>query len=405
MSFLPSVALALELAVQTAADQVKKSQYIPAFDGLRAVSILAVLAFHGLTCLKPVFGKNGWLGVDIFFVISGFLITRLALDELTKTGKLDWKSFYRNRILRIAPAFYFMLAVYALWNPFHSPRIYPAVGLAAVHLTDYDIGLSWGNSMISGLAFCWSLAVEEKYYLLFPLLMLLYSRLRSPLCFAGLFILCQCWKPFVIGGNPDWTRFSGPFDMRFDTILAGCMAACFFDAMTKLPGSIVDFSRRLMSKNGTWLAPALLIGQWYWMYHFLSPVDPQGFAARSLYWIAFVPGFSLCTALLLTALASNHEQGKRDPVTLVLSLPPMIWMGRISYSLYLWHGVGFHLAEQTKLTGPSLDLIKFFVAVSLASASFYFVERPFLKLKDKLKRSRETEMSPAVEPLKEPVLT
>lgn len=361
-----------------------KSSYVPAIDGLRALSILCVLAFHGVGCLKSLVGKSGWLGVDIFFVISGFLITRLAIQELAGTGQVDFKRFYRHRILRIAPAFYFMLAIYALFNPFNSDRNLAAVCLAGLHLSDYDVGLGWGNSVISGLAFCWSLSVEEKYYLLFPLLIWAYNKLRSPLLFVLLFAGCQFWKAFVIAGNPDWVRLTGPFDMRFDTILVGCIAACWFDHRNR---QMTDLASRLNGFPGSrFMAPLLFLLGWYWLYHFLSPVDPRSVAARSLFFIGFMPCFSALVALFLVVITANHERGESDLVSRLLRLPPLVWLGRISYSLYLWHGVGFSLAEQWALknqilSGFTLDGVRLGLAIGLAAGSYYIIERPFLAMK------------------------
>ena len=352
--------------------------YLPAVDGLRAFSIMGVLAYHGLTFLKPVYGGSGWLGVDVFFVISGFLITRLAIKELQRTARLDFKRFYWHRVLRIAPAFYFILAFYALVNPFSSAVNTRAVALAAAYLTDYDVGLGWGNAISAGLAFCWSLSVEEKFYFLFPFIMFAYTRWRTPLVFASIFVLCQAWKAYVISGNPEWLRLSGPFDTRFDAILAGCLAASCFDktaAVKCLAGPL-----QFLARPG--VVPALFAILWFWLYHFIRPMDPQGQLARCVFWLGMLPGFSLLTALFLSAMVQNHDLGKADLVARTLSLPPLVWLGRISYSLYLWHGFAFFMVAQVSpLSGLPQQLLEFAAALVFAGGSYYIIERPFLALK------------------------
>lgn len=359
----------------------RSPSYLPAVDGLRALSILAVLAFHGVGFLRSTLGKQGWLGVDVFFVISGFLISRLAIAEIDRTGRLDVRRFFVSRILRISPAIWVLLSVYALTNPLGSDSIFQAVTLAALNFSDYDVALGWNNSVESGLSFCWSLAVEEKFYLLFPFLVLLYKRFRSPLCLVMLLGLAEFWKFTQVTATTDALRLMGAFDIRFDEILIGCLAASLLDNKERYSGFF-----NILSKP---FVPVLLfLAVMYFFRHFVYPPALFTLSQKQLCWVVSIPIFAALVGLLLLSLTAVQEKGKPCLLSRALSCTPMIALGRLSYSLYLWHGLAFLVAASLVLPEPwQMDVAKLATAIFMAFISYSLIEKPFLKIKKQLTSS------------------
>lgn len=156
------------------------------------------------------------------------------------------------------------------------------------------------------------------------------------------------------------------------------MAASFFDKTAAV--KCLARPLQLLARPG--VVPALFAILWFWLYHFIRPMDPQGQLARCVFWLGMLPGFSLLTALFLSAMVQNHDLGKTDLVARVLSLPPLVWLGRISYSLYLWHGCAFFtVAQLSPLSGLPQQLLEFAASLLCAAGSYYIIERPFLALK------------------------
>src|SRR5438874_2564773 len=145
--------------------------YQPALDGLRAVAVLAVFGFHATSSGVP----GGYVGVDLFFVLSGFLITSLLLEERVRTGRVRLSWFYARRFLRLAPALVALLLCYVLcyglWKGDRWPTALKSAGLAAVYLSNWARSL--GVNDMGWVGHTWSLSVEEQFYLLWPPLLLL----------------------------------------------------------------------------------------------------------------------------------------------------------------------------------------------------------------------------------------
>lgn len=159
-------------------------KYNPEFDGLRAIAALLVIGFHAVAPLLV----GGFLGVDIFFVLSGFLITRLLLDEQDREGRIELRRFYLKRLLRLTPPLVVMLALYAICAPLLIPD-YDHHGrdalLAGLYLSDYTISLT-GAPMF--LDHTWSLAVEEHFYLIWPAVLIAAHRLPRERLVSVLFV-------------------------------------------------------------------------------------------------------------------------------------------------------------------------------------------------------------------------
>jgi len=360
----------------------KSPQYLPSVDGLRAISILAVFAFHGVNCLKHFYGRSGWLGVDIFFVISGFLIARLAFAEIERTGQFDLRRFFSSRVLRISPAVWVMLSFCAIFNPFETA---PAVNLravttAALNLTDYDLALRWGSAQLSPLAICWSLAVEEKFYLLFPLLILFYKRFRTPALIAAVILAAEAWKAYLIYSGADWLRLTAAFDTRFDEILIGVFGACILSRQEKVWEKGFNFLAQPLA------TAAIAFATWYLLRHFMHPAELQTLYQKRIYWLGFIPAFASLVSLLLISLTCAQSRGRVGWLAKLLSIPPMLLVGRLSYSLYLWHSLAFFIVSKSVLgdIGLPSDMAKLALSLAMAAVSYVLIEKPFLEIKKRL---------------------
>ena len=174
-------------------------KYEPAFDGLRAVAIILVFLDHAW---EPTF-PGAWAGVDIFFVLSGYLITTMLANELFATGKIDYRNFYIRRILRLWPAFAVFLFVVVLkisLSDGHKTGSFEAVAVSAVYLMNWSKAFTWYEQY--KLGHTWSLAMEEQFYLLWPALLALIFARRAT-CMPP-----ACFRPFP---KPACRRPSSPW--------------------------------------------------------------------------------------------------------------------------------------------------------------------------------------------------
>lgn len=200
-------------------------EYVPALDGLRALTIALVMLFHAGVPLLP--GAN--LGVDIFFVLSGYLIGRLLLAEFRAHAAIDLRRFYRRRLWRLMPPLLLLLALYAVLAPHIWPDYY-------FHLRDgielllylADIALVFGDGP-QYLLHAWSLGIEERFYLLFPVLLLFLLRIsnynRLWLFFLLLASLVTLWRFYWVQSNSYEVAMYFRFDMRLSGLLLGVMVA------------------------------------------------------------------------------------------------------------------------------------------------------------------------------------
>jgi peptidoglycan/LPS O-acetylase OafA/YrhL len=364
-------------------------RYVPFLDGLRALSIALVMGVHGLGPISESIARplNGWVGVDVFFVISGFLITSLLAQEVASTGTLSVKRFWMRRVLRIMPAYYFFLLVMAVWL---GAEAFPALTVAATYLTDYDSALGWGNlgRYRSLLGHTWSLAVEEQFYLLWPALfyVVLAYRSKKVLYDRGLITttaaiaLVVAWRAYLVTTGASNDRLYLAFDTRFDAILTGCLAALLWAA----PAWQGRIRSGLASAWTPWIIVAGLL---------LSAANLGFPHDRGLpFWVVALPLQNALVAVLILSLLV-HPYSR---ITTFFSQRVLTWIGRLSYSLYLWHVMVFygvdHKAPVTQwlgVTGYSADFVrealKLVGVLAVACLSYYMVERPFLQIKKRWK--------------------
>ena len=325
---------------------------IPSLDGARAVAIVLVILSH-LTTKRysiPLLWRvdYGNLGVRVFFVISGFLITSLLLKERQRTGAIDIGQFYLRRSFRIMPAYWVFLAIIALLIPFGWVRAsYAQLPPALLYFSNYKF-------IMGSLGHTWSLSVEEQFYLLWPGALLLFGLRRSLHICLALLLTAPAFR--VLSDTGFWpTQSRYAFECVCDALATGCVLAMLREQLWQVP-----LYRRLVT----------------WRYALMLPV-------AALLLIAATPNKvlaqSVALSLLNFGLAITLDRYMRYPETAfgrVLNFAPVAWTGRISYSLYLWQQPFIYNATSlpVKLVGP-------FVC---AAASYYLIERPALALRQRL---------------------
>ena len=296
----------------------------PDVEGLRAVAVLLVVLFHS----GVSFVSGGFVGVDVFFVISGFVITGVLLRERTDTGRTSILSFYGRRARRIIPAATLVIiatvvaAYYFLGIgggiPTATDGRWAAVFLANFHFISTGTNYLSSQSPPSPLQNFWSLAVEEQFYVVYPTLFLLVAaakgftfRARMAIGLTAVICVSLAWSVVNTHNNPVNAFFS-PFTRAWELAL-GALVAVATPWLLKVP--------RRMAAVGTWVGlGAVLIAA-----HFYSSQTPYPGA----YVVLPVVG----TALIIGGGMRAHATGAEA----LLRLPPFRWLGRLSYSLYLWH--------------------------------------------------------------------
>lgn len=307
-------------------------RYIPELDGLRAVAVVAVVLFHADPS-GPFSG--GFVGVDLFFVLSGFLITSILAAEWKAAGSIDLWRFYRRRFLRLMPALLFLLAVYLVVAPLAWPG-HPHgrdALLTGLYLSDYSYAF-WQAPFY--LQHTWSLAVEEQFYLLWPLLLVPLLKTKRPLLWLGIaWLAVTVWR----ASFTDWTDYYYRFDTRGSGLLLGAMLAFVrFRA-----GPMLGYASLGL------LGLIFLIGNIAAAMLFISPTELAA------------------AALILAPLP-------------FLANPALVWTGKISYGIYLWH---FPIAYALRSELPFAFTAPLTLALSIgcAALSFYTVEAWARRLK------------------------
>ena len=345
-----------------------KLSYRPELDGLRGISILLVLGLHFTPNLIP----GGFLGVDIFFVLSGFLITSLLLQEWSQRNSISLKDFYIRRILRLGPGlavYLLLLGTYALvfLKKENAKEIYFGILLTLSYVSNWVIALK-PDFPTGILAITWSLAVEEQFYLVWPLILSLLLTLRLN---RSWIILALVLGIVSVGINRAllWEagasvrRLYYATDTHADGLLMGCLVGCLvcWDLMPK--------SRWLeVFVKSVALVFAFLIA-------FLVLTRKHDHP------LFYVGGFSF-VALGFAATILALVAWPAAPAATVLRFKPLAWLGRISYGLYLWHWPvrGFVFGKSAQ---PSTKQIVAAIVLSLVitSLSYYVIELPFLRWK------------------------
>ncbi|TCL75486.1 peptidoglycan/LPS O-acetylase OafA/YrhL [Rhizobium sp. BK251] len=296
------------------------------------------------------------IGVDLFFVLSGLLITTILRSEFHQSGTISLTSFYWRRMLRLCPALIVMLTAYAAVGSlmFSGADVVSDVVAAGLYLSDYTMAI-WGSPL--NINHTWSLAVEQHFYLVWPLLLLATRRLadeKLAIILMTLFVAATTWRMIDVYLWQDWYWSY----YRFDTRLSGLV----------LGGLIAVLPWRPEAKTAEFMGKAAL----YILA--LAVVLLRIKTTSSLDWGVLVA--DLASACLLLSLASGHETS----TSRVLSKPVLVYLGSISYSIYLWH---YPIARWLRDDmNPFVTLmIVASISIALAALSYEFIEKPLSTLK------------------------
>ncbi|MGA3047664.1 MAG: acyltransferase [Terracidiphilus sp.] len=319
---------------------------IPSLDGIRALSILFVVMGHA--ALTPGFPSylgfliHATFGVRIFFVVSGFLITTLLLKEREKSGRISCRGFYIRRAYRILPAAYtYLLVVTVLfWNSIPRLELLCSYTFLINNLVHKD----------RFLVHLWSLSVEEQFYLLWPFLLSIFFNKRKTILIWALALAPICRIIASASGNHEPSLY---FPSVQDALAAGCLLAILWPKLDRWTATI-----------HRWIVPiatGTLLLAWLKM-----PSELNELVVQSLLNI----GIALC---IYDCVQTKYR---------ILNIKPVVWVGTISYSLYLWQQPFLQPGSTNPFTAFPLNIL---CAVALASMSRYLIEKPFLALRTRIR--------------------
>ncbi len=363
---------------------------IPALNGIRGVAVALVLIGH--SGIPGVAG--GFIGVDVFFVLSGFLITSLLLDEIGRTGRLDLGAFWIRRARRLLPALLLMVlaviaarllfppdAVSALRSDAVAAFLWVANWVFVSQETDY---FSQGAPP-SPLQHTWSLGVEEQYYLVWPLLIAAAAVLlaaiarrrkktptivavrRAVLVLALLGTAASATEAILMSSDAALNRVYFGTDTRAQALLIGAAAAALL--VRDWPAMMAGWPL-IRSRWGRWLAAGVPVAG----VAVLAAIThvATGSAAE------FRNGLLIVVAVAAVAVIAPVALEQRGPVAWVLATPPLVALGVISYGVYLWHWPVFLVltGERTGWTGYPLFAARCVITVAVAAGSWWLIERP-----------------------------
>ena len=327
----------------------KSLKYEPALDGIRGVAILTVMASHWLPDLLP----GGWIAVDVFFVLSGYLITKLLLAEFARENQINLVRFYTGRAVRLMPAFWCLLAFMSVVIVVarHREAMIHSWIMSATYLMNWNIALGWGWA--DYLGHTWSLAAQEQFYILWPVAFI-FIRSRRPLVWIGATMaVAIAWRCYLVQNHATGLRIYDGFDTHADPLLMGCAMA--------FP-KVSEGLRAVLSRlRFAWVAVVAIM--FAWLFIPAESVEMLGVTLAGLLAMAFI---TLAT---------------QEPLRHLLVQKPLVFTGRISYGLYLWHYPLLGLmANRMPGTSPLLALI---ASYPVAVLSYFTVEKYFRHLKRK----------------------
>ena len=339
----------------------KPAGRIPTLDGLRAVAIGFVLISHtarfGHSTTARIIELFGELGVRVFFVLSGFLITTLLIREHGKTGRIDLRAFFVRRVFRIFPAFFTFLAVMGVLAV---TDVLPIPGRDFVFAATYTMNFVTPDPWYLGHA--WSLAVEEQFYLLWPVTVVVVGIARAERVAIAAIIVApilrvaaEIWMPWI----DDIADHA--FPLVFDGLALGCLLAL---ARTRL-----EASPRYLAALRAW---------WFW----LVPIAGLAVLVITLAHVGPLGNpryFAVARSISAITIAAVVHRCVLTPTSLLgrfLETAPLVWVGTLSYSLYLWQQpFSNHVVHAWYTTFP----LSWGFALAAACGSYYLVERPILR--------------------------
>ena len=334
--------------------------YLPALDGLRALAIGSVLLFH-----TTGYPKGGGLGVTLFFVLSGFLITTLLINEHRTHGAVSLRRFYVRRALRLLPALFVLLiaaavvyAVKALIEGEVEATSFVWIPVALTYTMNFAAAMAPGGHVPMG--HLWSLATEEQFYFVWPVLLVvvLGMRLGRSLVLAGLVLAAMTVHAARLEGDgQEFQRIWFSPDSGAAPIVVGCLLALALALGVPRP-------RASVIAVGSLLAFALMV-----------MVDVEAFTKPGLLLLASL----VCAGLVFGVLENS-------PASRLLATRPFVYVGKLSYSIYLWHALVLVVLGITIAEPEPKSLVAIVASVGIAAASYQWIEKPFLRRRPDLRR-------------------
>lgn len=343
----------------------KKRKYIKGIDGLRALAVIMVLAYH----LKMPFAKSGLLGVTVFFVISGYLITGILVNEIEESGGVDLKNFWMRRIRRLLPAVLSM-AIVMIFVSAVVNRVVFTKGCKDLLSAVFGYNNWWqifrkvsyfeNAGAPSPFTHCWSLAIETQFYLIYPILLILLSKAKKrgkvfAAVTAGLAVISMVLMGVLYSPDGDPSRVYYGTDTRAFSLLIGALAAIqkeYHVLKVRLRGKI-------WAVIGS-ISVVVLIGMMMFISSYSSFLYYGGQAIVSI----------------LAAFVVYAVTVSRSPLNAILGSSVLKWIGDRSYSIYLWHYPIIVLMSGGKKAVWWIVLLELVLSVGLAELSYRFIETP-----------------------------
>ncbi|MGX7111862.1 acyltransferase family protein [Gemella cuniculi] len=360
---------------------MNKSKYLPSIDSLRAIAVIAVIIYH----IDVNYLPGGFLGVDLFFVLSGYLISSLIIKEYKKTGTLNLYNFYVRRARRLLPAVYFMITIVLVFITLFNGVLLRKSHLDAVFGYVYSSNwwyifhkLNYFDTFGAQSPFkhLWSLAIEEQFYMFFPLIFLLFNRKVKNK--EGSYALNNNFKYIILGlifislvvhivlfDINNISRIYFGTDTRAFSLLVGVIGAIIYP-IDKL------FQKVTLKEN--------IIYSLISMVSLVIFVLIMIFTSEYNTWL-YRGGFLLVAVLALIIIISSGHQNTM--FSRILSFKPLVFIGKISYSLYLWHfPIVVLTTPVSEIGSPKLIYVflRIILIVLVASISYIFVEMPIRRL-------------------------
>ena len=347
------------------------AQHYPGLDTLRALAILMVIPRHAAAFLGGAFLGNfwkqvfmhGWVGVDLFFVLSGFLIGSQVLQSVARDGRVNFGRFYLKRSLRIMPSYFFVLLVYLLWPDFREkPELDPAWRFLFYVMNYGRKGDAFSHA--------WSLCVEEHFYIVFPLLLAACAwrpKLFRPSALIAFIMIAEPLLRFYLWTKdaPFFVDVYRPSHTHLDGLAIGVALAALRESHNTTWNKLIKYPWLLC------LIGVILVGSAMWL--FLDLKGP----------VSYIFTFSLISfgfgALAAAAVTPNFWLSR-------VKIPGAATVATLAFSLYLTHKQMIHLATLAVGTdNPTLTLSVAVIFIAAASLVLYYaIERPGLRLRDKL---------------------